>query len=187
MTASTPPVDASGSASPGTTPPAADPDVRATALRLLTDLRAEITKADTKASVLVGAQGLAAGILFGLLADGEWRPDDLPAAGTATWWLGALSFVVSLGALLMAVLPRYTRSAWQPGLPVAYFADISRAAARGQLTRALADTARDPAAGVVDSLTEHSHIVQSKHRWIRVGLAAFCAGCVLLPGALLIG
>ncbi|MDT0382034.1 DUF5706 domain-containing protein [Streptomyces sp. DSM 42041] len=182
MTAPTPPTAASGTA-----PPDADPDVRATALRLLADLRAETAKADTKASVLMGAQSLAAGILFGLLADGEWRPSNLPAVGTALWWFGSLSFVTSLGSLLMAVLPRYTRSTWQPGLPVAYFADISRAAARGQLARALADTARDPAAGVVASLTEHSRIVQSKHHWIRVGLAAFCTGCVLLPGALLIG
>lgn len=178
---------ASHTTAAGPAPADRAPDVGATALRLLADLRAEITKADTKASVLVGAQGLASGILFGLLADGEWTPRDLAPPGAAAWWLGAAGFVTSLGSLLMAVLPRYRKSAWRPGLPVTYFGDISRAAAQGELSRALADTARDPADGLVGSLTEHSQIVQRKHRWIRLGLAGFSAGCLLMPGALLIG
>ena len=55
------------------------------------------------------------------------------------------------------------------------------------MARALADTARDPAAALIDALTENSRIVGSKHRWIRIGLGAFCTGALLLPGAFLLG
>ncbi|MEU5209729.1 Pycsar system effector family protein [Streptomyces sp. NPDC020742] len=166
------------------TPP---PPGSTTGIRLLGDLRGEIARADSKASVLVGALGLTAGLLSGVLAARDWRPSALSAPAAAAWWLGCGALVVSLIALLMAVVPRYRRSRWQPGRPVTYFADIQRAAAQSELDRALADTERDPTAALIDALMENSRIVGSKHRWIRIGLGAFCAGALLLPGAFLLG
>lgn len=155
--------------------------------RLLGDLRGEIARADNKASVLVGALGMTAGLLSGVLAARDWRPSALPAVAATAWWLGAGALFVSLIALLMAVLPRYRASRWQPGEPVTYFRDIQRAAQQHELARALADTERDPASALINALMENSRIVGSKHRWIRIGLGAFCAGAVLLPGAFLLG
>ncbi|MEV0368556.1 Pycsar system effector family protein [Streptomyces sp. NPDC050636] len=159
----------------------------ATGIRLLEDLRGEIARADSKASVLVGALGMTAGLLGGVLTARGWRPSALPAPAAAAWWLGAGALIVSLVALLMAVLPRYRTSHWQPGQPVAYFGDIQRAAEQHELARALADTERDPTAALINALMENSRIVGSKHRWIRIGLGAFCAGSLLLPGAFLLG
>lgn len=92
--------------------------------RLLADLRAEIARADTKASVLAGALGIMAGLPGGH----RWSPAALSPTATILWWAGATSLVTALFALLLAVLPRYRRSTWEPGRPLTYFGDIRRAA-----------------------------------------------------------
>ncbi|MEV7524709.1 Pycsar system effector family protein [Streptomyces sp. NPDC091371] len=157
------------------------------ATRLLADLRAEIARADSKASVLVAALGMTAGVVSGLLAGKGWRPGDLSTAAAAVWWTGAVALALALPALLLAVLPRYGSAEWQPGSPLSYFGDIRSAVRQGRLAEALADTDRDPAASLRAAIAENSVIAARKHQWIRTGLLAFCAGAVLLPTALLIG
>ncbi|MYZ39897.1 MULTISPECIES: Pycsar system effector family protein [unclassified Streptomyces] len=155
--------------------------------RLLTELRVEIARADSKASVLVAALGVTAGVFSGLLAGGVWTPDTLSAPGTTAWWTGTLALVLALFALLMAVLPRYRTRGWAPGQPLSYFGDIHQAARSGRLETALIETERTSAAALVTALTETSRIAARKHRWIRIGLIAFCSGALLIPGSLLIG
>ncbi|CAM5301600.1 Pycsar system effector family protein [Streptomyces narbonensis] len=92
--------------------------------RLLGELRQEAVRADTKGSILVAAQGMAAAALVGVLAARGWHPTDLSGFGQVLWWAGAACFLVSLTALLMAVVPRYRTVGWQPGDPLTHFADI---------------------------------------------------------------
>ncbi|MFE9447347.1 Pycsar system effector family protein [Streptomyces sp. NPDC006739] len=150
-------------------------------------MRGEIARADSKASVLVAALGMTAGVFTGLVAGRNWGPEMLSAAGTVLWWAGALALALSLFALLLAVLPRYRSGAWVPGRPLGYFGDVQQAVRQGRLADALADTERDPAARLTDALTQTSRIAARKHQWIRAGLIAFCVGTVLLPTALLVG
>ncbi|MFE2288457.1 Pycsar system effector family protein [Streptomyces sp. NPDC059443] len=157
------------------------------AVRLLADLRSEIARADSKASVLVGALGITAGLITALLAGRRWQPGSLSAFGTVVWWAGAASLALALPALLLAVLPRYGATAWQPGRPLTYFGDIRSADRRGLLAEALADTERDPSGFLMAALAENSRIAARKHQWIRTGLLAFCTGAVLLPASLLLG
>ncbi|MET9378297.1 Pycsar system effector family protein [Streptomyces sp. NPDC003035] len=166
-----------------------DPDATRTAERLLAELRQESARADTKGSVLVAAQGMAAAALVGVLAVRGWQPTSLSPLGQVVWWVGATCFLASLFSLLMAVVPRYRARGWRPGLPLTHFADIRAAARRGQtvLEEALRETDRAPAAAVLVSLTENSRIVADKYGWLRVGMAGFTASLVLLPGALLVG
>ncbi|MEU6364806.1 Pycsar system effector family protein [Streptomyces sp. NPDC046931] len=155
--------------------------------RLLTELRAEIARADSKASVLVAALGMTAGVFSGLLAGRRWTPTALSGPGTVLWWAGAVCLALSLFALLLAVLPRYRSGTWAPGLPLSYFGDIQQAVRQGRLESALADTECLPTAGLTRALTETSRIAARKHQWIRAGLVTFGAGTVLLPASLLIG
>nr|WP_189217991.1 Pycsar system effector family protein [Streptomyces ruber] len=155
--------------------------------RLLSDLRSEIARADNKASVLIAALGMTAGVFSGLLTGRDWTPQALSASGTAVWWAGVASLTLSLLALLLAVLPRYRSGDWVPGRPLTYFGDIRRAVRTDALDTALADTGADPLAGLTAALTENSRIAWRKHQWIRTGLIAFCAGTLLLPASLLIG
>ncbi|MCW7944956.1 hypothetical protein AAW14_23395 [Streptomyces hygroscopicus] len=153
----------------------------------MSELRAEIARADSKASVLVAALGMTAGVFSGLLAGRKWSPAALPWPGTALWWAGCVSLTFSLFALLLAVLPRYRSGAWAPGQPLSYFGDIQQAARQGHLEAALAVTEASPAVGLTRALTETSRIAARKHQWIRCGLVAFCSGTVLLPASLLTG
>ncbi|MEU0006514.1 Pycsar system effector family protein [Streptomyces sp. NPDC006314] len=159
------------------------PQVQAGA-RLLADLRIEITRADTKAAVLVGVLGLTSGVLAVLPAGRGHRAP--PSAAALLWWVGAGCLVVSLFALLLAVVPRYGSNRWEPGRPLTYFGDIQRAARTGELTAALTDTGRDPFAALLLALTEASRIAARKHLWIRTGLIAFACAALLLPGSLLV-
>ncbi|MEU6664642.1 Pycsar system effector family protein [Streptomyces sp. NPDC046727] len=153
----------------------------------MTDLRTEIARADSKASVLVAALGMTAGVFSGLLAGRGWTPAALSAPGALLWWSGTAALATSLFALLLAVLPRYRSGTWTPGQPLSYFGDIHDAVRHGHLETALADTERNPLAGLTAALTETSRIAARKHAWIRTGLIAFCTGTVLLPAALLTG
>ncbi|GHE12379.1 Pycsar system effector family protein [Streptomyces alanosinicus] len=158
-----------------------------TAERLLAELHDEIARADTKASVLVAALGMTAGVFTGLVAGRNWSPSRLTAPGTGLWWAGTAALALSLVALLLAVLPRLRSGPWAEGRPLCYFGDIREAVREGRLAEALADTDRDPAAAVLAALADKSRIAASKHRWIRTGLIAFCVGALLLPTAALIG
>ncbi|MEY9993514.1 hypothetical protein ABIE67_005546 [Streptomyces sp. V4I8] len=168
---------------PAVTPPD-DPAAQA-GVRLLAELRGEITRADTKATVLVGALGISAGVLAALLANHRWLPARLPGPAALLWWAGAVSLVIALFASLLAVMPRYGRSRWTPGRPLTYFGDVRRAARIGGLTAALTETGRDPVSGLLLALAETSGIAYRKHFWIRTGLIAFGSAAVLLPGSML--
>lgn len=153
---------------------------------LLTDLRAEIARADAKAAVLVAALGLSAGVPTALLANSRWRPASLPAPAAVLWWAGTALLLTALLAALLAVVPRYRPSRWAPGRPLTYFGDVRRAAISGRLSAALADTGRDPARGMLIALAETSGIAARKHFWIRAGLIAFGCAAILLPASLLL-
>ncbi|MBK3564562.1 Pycsar system effector family protein [Streptomyces sp. MBT62] len=158
----------------------------AAGVRLLADLRGEIARADAKASILVAMLGITTGVLSAVLIDRRWSPALLPARAAVLWWTGAALLVTSLFALLLAVLPRYRRSRWAPGLPLTYFGDIRRAVRTGRLVTALADTERASAQALCAALAENSRITVRKHFWIRTGLIAFAGAAVLLPTSLLV-
>ncbi|MFD6434028.1 Pycsar system effector family protein [Streptomyces venezuelae] len=155
--------------------------------RLLTEVRAEISRADSKAAVVVGAIAMAVGLLGGLVVSRGWDPSQLALPGAVVWWTGICALVTSLLAMLLAVVPRYRRSVWEPGLPLGYFGDIRRAADVGALTQALTEADRDPTPLLVNALAATSRIAAHKHLWIRVGLLALAAAALLLPIALLLG
>ncbi|MCF2532628.1 Pycsar system effector family protein [Yinghuangia soli] len=158
-----------------------------TAERLLADLRAETARADTKGSILVGVQGMAAAGLVATLTTRGWRPGVMSTVAQTMWWTGTVCFLVSLGALVAAVAPRYRGRAWQPGMPITHFADVRSAADHGAaaLERALHDTDSSARDALLTALRENSRIVVDKYQWLRVGMACFMGALILLPGALL--
>ncbi|MGW6412167.1 Pycsar system effector family protein [Streptomyces vinaceus] len=157
------------------------------AARLLTDLRVEIARADSKAALLVGALGMTTGVVGGQLSGPHRSPASLSDAGAVLWWAGAAALVLALLALLLAVLPRYLRSEWRAGTPLAYFGDIHSADRQGRLAEALTHTGDDPGSAVRAALATNSRIAVRKYQWIRIGLLAYGSGALLLPAALFLG
>ncbi|MDH6109708.1 hypothetical protein P3T36_000479 [Kitasatospora sp. MAP12-15] len=176
------------SASPGAPQPnSPQPPGELAGTRLLAELRTEIARADSKAAVLVAALGLATGAFSGPLVNSSGGPHIRSGPGLALLLAGGGALILSLLALLLAVLPRYDRSSWTPGRPLAYFGDIHRAAELGSLANALAATEETQYEGIVIALTDTSAIVSRKHWWVRIGVLSFALGLLLLPTALLIG
>ncbi|MER5494006.1 Pycsar system effector family protein [Streptomyces sp. NPDC002454] len=152
-----------------------------TAERLLSEVRAEIGRADTKASVLIGALGMCAGVVLTTY----WS--HVPVSGLSRFMgmAALLTWACALGFLLFATAPRYRASRWSSGTPLTYFLDIRRAAGSGVLADALRTTEREPLAGLVIALRDTSDIAAAKHRWIRTGLVCFLVGAVALAGSAL--
>ncbi|WP_405711836.1 DUF5706 domain-containing protein [Streptomyces xanthophaeus] len=167
-----------------------DPDPVATdriASQLLADLRVEIARADSKASLLIGALGMTAGLLSTQLAGRRWHPGSLSGFGLMLWCIGAVALALSLLALLLAVLPRSLSSVWQAGTPLSYFGNIRSADQQGRLAEALAHTGRDQGTALRDALAANSRIAVRKHQWIKAGLVAYGTGVALLTAALFSG
>ncbi|WP_019544546.1 Pycsar system effector family protein [Streptomyces sulphureus] len=155
--------------------------------RLLTELRSETARADSKASLLLGAMSMTVSLLVGLLAVREGSALRLSAAGNVLLWAATAALAGALVCLLLAVMPRYGTARWTPGRPLTYFGDIHRATEGGRLAEALAVTEARQSDGVLEALAQNSRIVGAKHRWIRAGLAVYSTGALLMPLAWLVG
>lgn len=149
--------------------------------RLLSEMREEIGRADTKASILIGAVGMCSGLLAARAA----APTG--AVSGVLWWCGCGAWAVAICFLLLAATPRYRRSTWVQDEPLSYFLDIHRAARAGRLAEAVRRTEAEPLAALTVALANTSAIVAAKHRCIRAGLAFFAWGGLLLPASLLPG
>jgi hypothetical protein len=149
--------------------------------RLLSEMREEIGRADTKASILIGAVGMCSGLLAARAA----APTGVVSG--ILWWCGAGAWVVAICFLLLAATPRYRRSTWKQDEPLSYFLDIRRAARAGHLAEAVRSTETEPLAALTVALANTSDIVTAKHRCIRAGLAFFACGCLLLATSLIPG
>ncbi|WP_236656199.1 Pycsar system effector family protein [Streptacidiphilus jiangxiensis] len=159
----------------------------AVGVRLLAETRDEIGRADSKASILLAVLGVSASGVIGLQSSASWSPHRLAAVGQLAWWCGLLALLTALAALLLAVLPRFSRNSWRPGRPLTHFQDIVDAADAGLLAQALAETEEKGETALLLALAESSRIVARKHRCIRAGLTAFGAALTLLLLGLLAG
>ncbi|MDX3234884.1 DUF5706 domain-containing protein [Streptomyces sp. ME03-5709C] len=174
-------------AAPAAAPSTADGEVAEQARHLLAGIRDEITRADSKAAILLGSVGLTGGALTGILAARQWDPGRLPAAGTFLWWCAVGAWVISLVMLIAAVLPRRIRSDWQPGRPLVFFADVVRAGGAEPLHRALEHTAHDPMPSLLSALVSASRIALVKHRCVLLGAVAFAVAVLTGLAAVVVG
>jgi hypothetical protein len=151
---------------------------------LLEATREELVRADTKASLLFAASGVAIGALLNGLLGGKWAPSNLDNRVEWMWWLGVVSAASALTCLAIAIYPRTWRAEVRPKL-VAYYGDVVHFS-RTELEVALAATSRHIKSALVDQVYQVSKIVRRKYRLIRVALwlfafaASLCIVAVLL-------
>ncbi len=157
------------------------------ARRLLTETREEISRADAKASVLLGMVSAVGGALIGVLAGQQWWPGQLSAPSRVLWWVGCAGWAAALVLLLAAVVPRNVRSPWRPGMPLSYFGDVRRTGGGAALREALREAAADPLPSLMAVLTVTSRIAVVKHRCVHTGVLCFAAATLLAPTAALLG
>jgi hypothetical protein len=153
--------------------------------RMVETNRAELNRADVKASQGLGAAGVVGITMFTAIASHAWSPEPSGRAVWA-WWGGWALWTVAVAALILALMPRLGSSVL-PGQAalVTYFGDVHRLAGTGDLAQALAYAAGQPLSAALHELAWTSGAVIRKYRLIRVGLGALAASTALLMASVL--
>ncbi|MFI0418077.1 Pycsar system effector family protein [Spongiactinospora sp. 9N601] len=139
-------------------------------------MRGEATRADNKASVLLGVTGVAVGaVLGGLFAD-SWRPAHLGSAEWL-WWCGTVLIGVSIALFLAVVYPRGTGGR-SPKM-VGYYGDAVRQRSAEGLLNALERSAQAEMEVLADQIYVMSKLVRTKYLLTRAGVWTFAVAAGL--------
>jgi Family of unknown function (DUF5706) len=151
--------------------------------RLLVETREELTKADTKAQILLAASAVVVGVVLGGAIGGKWTPTVLVAVAEVLWWIGVLGTALGIASLGFALYPRLLQS---HGSRITYFEDVRRfddaAAVRAALNEEARRGDRD-----VQQLLRLGRVVHTKYRSIQWAIVALAVGAVLCGGSALFG
>lgn len=154
------------------------------ALRILAESREELARADGKASILLAAASLIAGVVLTAILAGDWRPGDLNLCAQVVWWAGTLSGGIGIVALAIAVYPRTRYRGARPPSVIAYFGDVAITPVR-KLEQRLRETASSNDA-VIDQMKAIAWVVDRKYRGIQTALWAFALSAVLCIGSVVV-
>ena len=161
------------------------------ARHFLAEAREELSRAESKAAVLLAAQGVVVGALLAALMTRRWTPFELRDGVVEwTWWLGIVCLVFAVVCLAAAVWPKIGSSDSAKRRP-AFFGDFARFEDAQKLAAAL--RMRDEADALERAANQVllvSRIVRRKYRFIRASMvllgtaAALCLGSVLVNALL---
>jgi hypothetical protein len=84
-----------------------------------------LTRADSKAALLLAAAGVIVGALIAGLLNGRWTPFELDNRVEWVWWVGVAAAASGMLSIAAAIYPRiYRRGAPRPEVP-AYYGDVA--------------------------------------------------------------
>jgi hypothetical protein len=168
-------------------------EARDYAERLLAETREEIARADAKASILLGAGGVATSIASTALFGG-WNPARLKPWGTSVWWIGASlagCALLCLGSAVYprtgAVSPRGRQSHQREPRPVHYFVQLAGCEDLATARRAIEAAAIDSVNRAVEQAWSLSKLVMTKYRLTRAALWLYATSAMLMVFARVIG
>ncbi|MGK4584851.1 Pycsar system effector family protein [Kitasatospora sp. HPMI-4] len=127
---------------------------------------AELTRADTKAAVLLGFTGAALGVFLPLTGNGA-QPWEVHALR----WTAVVSALLAVICFVCAIAPRRRRGRRQGPAGPSYFEHIPPEAGGERLSRAFERAGGDPTGPLLSSLSGTSEIIRVKYRWIETGTA----------------
>jgi hypothetical protein len=145
------------------------PAMTAYAERVLAWGREELTRADTKASILLaGSVAVIAAVIAGVVAGG-WTPTELTEWREPVWWAAAVAAGLAVLLLAAAIYPRTMRRTGQPQV-IAYYGDVVALKDRNELRTALERSARRDMDRLIDQVYQVSRIVKRKYRLLASGM-----------------
>jgi MFS family permease len=157
----------------GEPPGTADPALSYLA-DLLADTREELTRADSKASLLLAAAGVILGALIAGLAGSNWTPLDLDSRIQWIWWLGVAAAAAGVLAIAASVYPRiYQPRIPHPGVPT-YYGDVAAYRSVEAFRNSIGEVPL-PKERLINQAFVLARIVQRKYVLLRRGLC-----CLLL-------
>jgi hypothetical protein len=153
------------------------------AKNLYASTREEITRADAKATTLLGVASLLLGLLIAGAIAGDLDPRQLPVVAEGFFWAGSCCGIGSVVALCYSVFPRidHDKTAWQ----VRYFGHVLRLKNREELSAAL-ERNDDEFDQHVDQIYVLSDTVQKKYRGIQWAMWLMAAAVVVCVGSVLV-
>jgi hypothetical protein len=164
--------------------------VRQYAAALLVQAREELSRVDTKASIMLAAAGVALGIVLGDLVARGWSPFRLPIAAALVWWVGVANVSVGIMALLAAVYPRHRRqiapTVGEPREYVGYYADVASYRSTDEVIKAIRRSAGRDLELMAEQLLQVSKIADRKYRLLSWGVWLLVVGVAGAVSALLI-
>ena len=145
-------------------------DVRFMAERLLTTVREDIGRADTKAAIMLSGAIAFLAVLFSR----ERAP--LPASGPGLWLLasGAVLWAAGILMLVSVILPR-TRL----GADRTLLRDLAAGSPAGELLDRLRASGEDATGWLLDQASVHGSVLAAKYKWLRVGVCSLVLGALL--------
>lgn len=149
------------------------------ARELLDRTRAEVDRADNKASIVLAAVLAVAGALVATGVAVGWSPARSPVLVQVFFWPGALGGLAGIALLGAAVYPRM-RVHPPETRTLGYFGDVVALRSVDGLRAALRDPAARSFDGAVDQIWQVSHIVDRKYRLIRGAVLGLTSSAVLL-------
>lgn len=152
---------------------------------LLDDTREELTRADSKAALLLAAAGVIVGALIAGLLNGRWTPSELDNRVEWVWWVGVAAAASGILSIAAAIYPRIRRrGAPRPGVPT-YYGDIAAYENIDSFRLAIEGTSNSQKR-LIDQVYVVSKIVQRKYVLLRRGLLFFGVGVLMSTIAILI-
>ena len=140
--------------------------------RLLTTVREDLGRADSKAAVLLSGTLALPAFLAGWRGTPGW--DGL---GDVTLILSGVLWAVAVAALVGALMPRTGTVRARDG--VTYFGDLVKAPDVAGLSARVTEAGRDPAGWLLVQAVDVSSILSAKYRAIRWGVGSLAPSAVL--------
>ncbi|MEU8759985.1 Pycsar system effector family protein [Streptomyces sp. NPDC048659] len=153
----------------GTAPAPAPPELRDMAEQLLTTVREDIGRADTKAAILLSGALAFLAVVFS-------RDQGPLPGGPGLVLLGVAGLLWTLGVLMLVsvVLPR-TRF----GAERTLLRELTAGTTAGDLRARLEGSATDATGWLLEQASVHGVVLAAKYRWLRLGVASLVLGAVL--------
>jgi hypothetical protein len=145
---------------------------------LLAESREELTRADSKASLLLAAFSIGISAILGAILADDWTPLSLEAPWEGIFWVGVSAATAGLLLLSAAVWPKVTHQSGKAG--VTYFGEAARFETPTELEAALRRTSTDPIARTVTQLHVIARRADAKYAFIRSALVALWAAATLV-------
>lgn len=160
--------------------PADTDDARTAALAetLLREAADEITRADEKASLLIGSLGIMFSIVLSGILGGHWSPADLSPFGMGVWSLGVLISAASLVSGAIAVWPRLSKPPKEGA--ITFWGHVRGLDSPQEVAEALRTRGLQPPLRTFQQLQVLSAVVQHKYRSIRWAMALAGIGIALV-------
>lgn len=151
---------------------------------MLGEARDEISRADTKASILLALYGALQVVFLTALASGGWNPTQLGNLPAWAFWLGWLLTVAGVIVLSISVYPR---TANRRDECITYFGHVAACQTIGDMREGLAKAATGCVSRNEEQLWAISRIAHKKYLHIRQSMWLTAAGMVLCAGAVVFG